>query len=287
MRRGVAIVFPLALALAMGIPAAQAFVSAPPGSSPHDELTALAAAPLGFDDDSLPALQEAVRRPDLDEVKVDGTEVYDAGADYEPAHHCDRMPPTSNEQSFVQTGIFVRLQRDQALQMARANHPERAVWFLGYALHALQDCHSHSNIVEKDEATQLAYRRAILDGGELPFGVYLTGFQPDAEEADFPPGDSFPHGAFNLDDTDATQEATALLPDGRTKHRAAQDLAVAASHELLSEFLANLTAQERAQLFDATYTLSPKHLPSAGPVFGLVAVGVAAAVTLALRPKHA
>lgn len=281
MRLALAMAFLLAVAPVM--PTATAFVSAPPGSSVHDEVTAFAATPLGFEGDSLAALQEAVRRPDLDEVKVDGTEVYDAGADYEPSHHCDRMPPTSNEQSFNMTGIFVRLQRDQALQMSRAGHPERAVWFLGYALHALQDCHSHSNIVEKDEATQLAYRAALLEGGPMPFGVSLTGFQPGAEESDFPPGDNFPHGAFNLDDKDSTQEATALLPDGRTKHRAAQDLAVAASNELLSEFMANLTAEQRGQLFEATYTFSPKHLPSSGPVAALAAVWVAGALAWVLR----
>ncbi|MCA1819776.1 MAG: hypothetical protein LC620_06990, partial [Halobacteriales archaeon] len=122
----------LLLVLLLALPPAAAFHSVPPGKSVHDEVTAEAAKPLGFTDKSLEALQEAVRRPDLREMKVSGTGaslvILDASGDYEPSHHCDRVPPASSNAAVNSTVAYVRLARAEALSFAQGDHAERAVW---------------------------------------------------------------------------------------------------------------------------------------------------------------
>ncbi|MCA1810435.1 MAG: hypothetical protein LC623_00285 [Halobacteriales archaeon] len=271
-----------ALLLAALAPSASAFESTPPGTSVHDQATAAAATPLGWSGSGLDALQQAVRAPDLAESKVKGSAghlvVVDAVGDYEPAHHCDRLPPTPNAQAFAATTAYVRLERDEALQFARTGHPERAVTALGRALHALQDCHSHSNVVDLGPAVQARFQQELLAGGGLPDGLVLTGFQPGEEQADMPPGDPYPHGLHAKDGTNSTPDAEARLPDGRTKFEAALALAAATTQSFLADVLAHLNATERRDLLG----VSPQHAknwalppPAVPTLIALLAAGVA------------
>jgi hypothetical protein len=257
----------------------------------HDQITLAAATPLGWNGTGLDALQQAVRAPDLAESKVKGSAghvvVVDAVGDYEPSHHCDRLPPTPDAEVFAATSAYVRLEREEALQFARTGHPERAVSSLGRALHALQDCHGHSNVVDQDAAAQARFQQALLAGGPLPDGLVFTGFQPGAKDAEMPPGDPYPHGLYAKDGTNSTPDAEARLPDGRTKFEAARSLAAATSQRFLGDVLAQLNATQRHDLF----AVRPQHLknwpiPSPGlpALAGLLLAGGALGRRAVSRP---
>ncbi|MEA3204340.1 MAG: hypothetical protein QOI63_2022, partial [Thermoplasmata archaeon] len=228
-----------------------------------------------------------VRAPDVAETKVKGSAghlaVVDAVGEYEPAHHCDRLPPTSDAQVLAATSAYVRLERDEALQFARSGHPERAVTSLGRALHALQDCYSHSNVADQ-EAAQARLQQALLEGGPLPDGLVFTGFQPGAKDAEMPPGDSYPHGLHAKDGTNSTPDAQARLPDGRTKFEAARSLAAATSQRFLGDVLAQLNATQRHDLL----AVRPQHLKNwPVPAPGLPALATLLAAGCALRRRAA
>jgi hypothetical protein len=241
---GMAAAWPVVVATLCASPAA-AFNSLPPGTSPHDRITAAAAAPLGFKDAALEALQAAVRQADLDDVTVKASgerlAVLDATLAYQPAHHCDRVPPATDADAFAATAAYVRLQGEEARQLAASGDAVRARTALGHALHALQDCYSHSDIGEKDPATQAAFLSALLGDGALPGSVRVCGFKPGEKVAEMPPGDPYPHGQFKKDSPNSTDDARAVLPDGRTKYGAARDLAVAATTQFLGNVMAGLT----------------------------------------------
>lgn len=264
-----------------------AFESIPPGDSVHDHITADAATPLGWNGTGLDGLQKAVRAPDLAEGKVKGSlghvVVVDAQGEYEPSHHCDRLPPTSNAQVFAAASQYIQLEREEALQLVHSGHTDRAVSALGRALHALQDCHSHSDVGEKDPLTQAAFQRVLLDGGDMPVGMRFTGFQPGAKDAAMPPGDDYPHGLFAKDGTNSTPDAEARLPDGRTKFQAASDLAASTSRMFLQDFMGRLNATERSGILQA----APQHLNNSPiPTVGVPAlVAVLAAATWMMRRR--
>lgn len=276
----------LAATLLVGaIPSAQAFESLPPGSSPHDHVTAEAATPLGWNGDGLKALQEAVLAPDFSEstAKIDQDKVIviDATAAYESSHHCDRLPPTADAAVFASTSAYIRLQRDQALQLIQAGHDARAVAAVGRALHSLQDCHSHSDVSEKTREEVNAFQAALLNGDELsPSDVRFTSFQPGHEEPELPLGDPYPHGTYAKDGPDSNDDARFVLPDGRTKYEAAFDMAVETSAMFLGDFLVRLTPSEKASLLavvpeeDGGPALIPP-LGTATVIFALIAVGFA------------
>ncbi|HUR62144.1 MAG TPA: hypothetical protein VM286_07250 [Candidatus Thermoplasmatota archaeon] len=266
---------------------AAAFESTPFGDSPHDHITSEAARPLGWEGRGLDGLQQAVRAPDVAESKVKGSlgrlVIVDAQGDYEPSHHCDRLPPVTDQQVFAATSTYIRLELEEALQLARSQHPERAVGALGRALHALQDCHSHSDIVDQGPGVQAAFQDALLQGGPMPEGLHFTGFQPGEKEADMPPGDGYPHGLHARDGEHSTPDAEGLLPDGRTRFEAAFHMAANTSRMLLEGFLAQVNGTVRAQILD----VPPQHLnrspipsPGALPLLAVLLVG-----TLALRRR--
>ena len=240
------------------VPHATAFTTLPPGSSRHDQITEEAAAPLGFNGNSLQALQQAVRQPDLDEttVKASGSRllVLDASPSYQPSHHCDRAPPNSPSEAFAATAGYVQQQREEARQFAVSGHPNRAVRALGNALHALQDCYSHSDIVDHDGATRQAFDSALMTNGPLPAGIQICGFQPGAKVAEMPEGDPYPHGLYNKDSENSTDDAGTMLPEGQTKHFAAMGMAVNASSAFLTSFMQGLTAEQRAAILATSPT---------------------------------
>ena len=270
----------LALLLAMAAPAA-AFWSQPSWESEHDAITADALAPLGVEPATVRAFQEAVRHVDSDEMKVseddDRLAKADGSFDYAPHHHCDRLPGATHASAFAATAHHVQAEQAAALAFARSRSPERAVRALGYALHAVQDCHSHSNIVDLPPAAQRQLLQSLLEGGPAPEGLLLTGFEPGADDAESPPGDPYPHARFAKDGDNATEDGKAVLPDGRTKSHAARQMATEASRELVQRTLDQLSPQERDAVLKVTAAETPHKVPGAGIWMALGVLACAAA----------
>jgi hypothetical protein len=231
-------------------PSALAFSSLPPGSSVHDDVTA-GAKDAGFSDGATQALQQAVREPDFQEAEVDpeGTDVarIDATKAYRAEHHCDREPGVADADAFNATMAYIHQQRDAAANHSAAGEPKKAIEALGRALHALQDCYSHSNIVDLPEQ-QAAYRDAFFDKlGPVP-GLRLVSYEPGADDPERPEGDGYPHGDFAKDDADKNAECRMVLADGRTKFETARDLAKQTTTEFLQRFLLERTGEETEAL---------------------------------------
>ncbi|MHB8633449.1 MAG: DUF1761 domain-containing protein [Thermoplasmatota archaeon] len=266
------------------VPPATGFAGPPPGSSPHDQITAEAAAPLGFNGHSLQALQQAVRLPDLDatKVKASGSRLYvpDASPSYPPSHSCDRAPPNSPADAFAAIAACAQRQREEERQFAVSGHADRAVRALGNALHALQDCDSHSDVVDHGLAPRQAFDPALLTKGALRAGIKIGAFQRGAKIAEMPAGDSYPHGVHNQDAPNSTDDAARMLPEGQTKYFAAQGLAASASSTFLPSFMPGLTAEQQAAIL-ATSPTSPGAnvplLPEVKPL-GILGGGVAGLV---------
>lgn len=235
--------------LTLLVPPGLAFESVPPGSSVHDDITA-GATEAGFSDGATKALQQAVREPDYQESELDpkATEVkrIDATDAYRPGHHCDRTPGTSDADAFNATMAYIQEQREVA-GLKSAAEPKQAIEALGRALHALQDCYSHSNIVDLPEQQQ-AYREAFFEGAGAVPGLRLVSYEPHADDPERPEGDDYPHGDFAKDSASKNDEAKAELADGRTKFEAARDLARETTVEFLQRFLLERTGEESAAL---------------------------------------
>jgi hypothetical protein len=259
---------------------ATAFTSTPPGDSVHDRITAAAARSLGFPEPAIEALQDAVRMPDVQETRVsqdDGKPAPVAADDYAPFHHCDRLPGTTDAAAFEAAVAYVRLERDLAWQALRAESTEHGVRALGRALHALQDCHSHSDIVDRDAATQRRFQDVLAHDATGTVPVRITGFglDEDADAANRPAGDPFPHGDHNRDDANASADASRRLADGRTAHEAAAALATETTGMFLAAFLASLEPSERALVMAAEPEADAETM-DAPLVAGLAALTLAA-----------
>lgn len=288
--RGARPVLAAALLLALlAVPQAGAFRSIAKGESPHDEATAVAGE-LGWGQDATQALQAAVRQPDIDDLRTveveDGKDRVDASITYRPWHHCTRQPPGGDADAFDATVAYVREQRGLAENLSLLD-PAAAVRALGRALHALQDCFSHSNVVDLDGAAQAGLARSLLDGGPAPAGLRLCSVAPGTMDIERPPGDPYPHGDFNKDDAGSSPEADGALGDGRTKHEAALALAEAATREFLLAFMGRLDTNETTRLLEVRIDEGkepqrPLGIPAPMP-FAVVALG-AAAVLRSRRP---
>jgi hypothetical protein len=283
------------LALVAAAPAAQAFASIQKGDSPHDEITAVAA-DLGWPEDAVEALQAGVRQPDVSDLQkapIEGDEErVDASVTFRPWHHCGRVPPTADDQAFNATVAYVRHERGLAENLSLVD-PAAAMRALGRALHALQDCFSHSNAVDLPPAAQQALAQALVHGGDAPAGLRLCGVQPGALDIERPPGDAYSHADFNKDDEEASPEAEAVLADGRTKHEHARALATDATRDFLADFMAGLDGDASARLLavdDDTFRLDDRDGGDGGPL-GVPGPGpfmpLALAVAAALRRRPA
>lgn len=232
-------------------PVAGAFSSVPPGSSVHDDITA-GAKEAGFSDKATEALQQAVREPDYQESEIDpdGTDVtrIDATDAYRAEHHCDRIPGTSDGDAFNATMAYIHEQRDLAASKSGAE-PRQAIEALGRALHALQDCYSHSNIVDLPDQ-QEAYRESFFESGPPVAGLRLVSYEPGADDPERPEGDDYSHGKYAKDSADKNDESKMETPDGRTKFEAARDLARETTAGFLERFLLERTGEETAALMD-------------------------------------
>lgn len=267
------------LLLLLLAPVAGAFASVPPGSSVHDDITA-AATEAGFSDKATEALQQAVREPDYQESEIDpeGTDIdrIDATDAYRAEHHCDRMPGTSDGDAFNATMAYIQEQRAEAGQKS-ATDPDGAIAALGRALHALQDCYSHSNIVDLTDQQQ-AYRESFFTGnGSVP-GLRLVSYEPGADDPERPEGDDYSHGAYAKDSADKNDESKMELADGRTKFETARDLARETTVEFLERFLLERTGEETAGLMGVKE--EDEGLPDDANVPGLSFLAAVAAVAL-------
>lgn len=266
-RRPPAVIALLAAVPLLVLPSGVAFGSVPPGDSAHDRITRDAATPLGWSGTGLKELQKAIVAPDVSgtSFKVDGDGVSLEATDaYEPHYHCDRLAPTSHADAFSATTAYVRLERDLALQWSHGGQAERALDALGRALHAVQDCHSHSDVGEKDAAYQASFQAALLGVGPAPPGLRLTGFQPGADDPAAPPGDPYPHASYAKDGPDTNDDSKQVLPDGRTKFEAARALAVATTRMFLEDVMGRLNATEKAAIMDVPPppAAKPSNVPS-------------------------
>jgi hypothetical protein len=277
-------VVPIALVLVAAVPTAAGFASLPPGTSPHDDITKLAAEQAGFPAGGVKALKAAVRAPDMDEMEFDPRSDkiarVDADGPYRAEHHCDRVPPAKDLEAFNATVAYIRSATAAAVNASRAGDAEVAIQNLGGALHAAQDCSSHSNAVDLGVAGE--YPRIVLGNGSAPAGLKLTGFLPGAEDTEMPPGDPYPHGDYNKDSAKSTPEAKLDLPDGRTKFEAARYMAVETSTLILQGFTAQLDGGQMAALgeVEAPKTDAKDKLPIPGVPMPLLvgALGVLMAI---------
>lgn len=271
---------------ALAAPGALAFRSIEEGDSPHDEITGVADE-LGWPEDAVRALQAAVRQPDIDDLQpapVEGNkDRMDASVTYRPWHHCARQPPGGDAEAFNATVAYVHEQRALAENLSLLD-PAAAVRALGRALHAVQDCFSHSNVVDLDAAAQAALTRALVHSGAPPAGLLLCGVAPGTPDIERPAGDPFPHAEFNKDDTGSSPEAEAAIPGGGTKYDAAHAAAEVATREFLRDFMGRLDADERERVLTVRISEAQERrgLPAA-PVLAAVALSLAAAAALRRR----
>lgn len=276
----------LVATLLLLLPAAGAFTSVPLGSSNHDDVTAVAA-DAGWSEDAVRALQQAVREPDFRDGEVDpeGTDLarVDASGSYRPEHHCDRVPPATDAEAFNATVGYVQAQRAEALAHAQAGDPDAALAALGNALHALQDCFSHSDLVDQPTEVQRAAEDALLHGGAPPAALRLTGFAPGADDPESPPDDPYPHRDFAKDEAGKNDESRRVLEGTTTAFDAAMSLARQATVAFLQEFGRDLAPHERAALLDVPEEDRglPDRLNVAGPAW--LALAIAAIAVAGLR----
>lgn len=266
------------------VPAAAGFTAAPPGESVHDEITAVAR-DAGWSREATAALQQAVREPDYRDSEydpqVDAPGRIDASDHYRPWHHCDREPGTPDAEAFGATVAYVQEQRGQALNHSRAGEADRAMAALGRALHALQDCYSHTNIVDLPHG-QRAHEDALLHGGPAVEGLRLVSYEPGAEDPGRPAADEYDHDLYAKDSADQNDEAQARMPDGRTKFEHAVDLARMATVAFLQEYLRDLGEGERASLLAVDE--EDGGLPDDANVPGLSLAGLLVALAFATLP---
>lgn len=261
------------------------FVSVPPRLSPHDKITAEAARRAGWPGSGLKALQAAVRAPDLEEMRwlPRPGKVASLGLDgaYEPAHHADRVPGVDDADAFQAVVGHVRTQMAIAHRHLEKGVASGALEALGRALHAAQDCLSHSNTVELGPDAVRQVRRAFREGVAAPEGLRLTAVDPAAPE----PGrvdDAYAHDLHAKDGPDQTPEASRRL-DGtdKTAYEAAVGAAVLLTADLLEAWLEDVDRAGRARLAEAS---RPKVQWWRGPVgratawTGLGLIGTAALV---------
>lgn len=264
------------LAAVLMLPGGAAFDSRPGG--PHDDITRAAARVAGFPAGGVDALVEAVRAPDAKEL---AGLVGFSGA-YAPAHHCDRVPPATDGEAFNATVSYVRFEGDAARNASLAGDAPETVRALGRALHALEDCFSHSNAVDLPRPMD-AVHAAV---GQLapPAGLRLTSVDPGADDPMRPAGDNYTHADFAKDREGADNESALVLQDNRTKFEAARDLAIDAATLFLSDWLGQRNPAEIAPLGDVDAPAGgplPRWAPA--PVGLALGVGLLAAAAVTRR----
>lgn len=273
--------FSLLLFLVGSVAPAAAFHAVPAGSSIHDKISAEAADAVGMPGNLVQAIKQATRRPDYDDGKAalgaNGTLMLKTTDVYRASHHCDRIPPMTDAAAFQDTAAYVAGERANATAAMRAAHEHDAVWALGRALHAMQDCFAHSNLVDMGPEAWAAARRALLENGAAPAGLQVTGFDPKAKYNMMPPGDPYPYAIYNKDAPKASDESQIVMADGRTKFEVARAEAVNVSRDFLAQFNATLNATQREALFETWEEGPPFSVPVPEPPLALPIAALALA----------
>lgn len=270
-------------ALAACVAPAAAFSAFPAEDNPHRSITVEGARRGGWPRDLASQLVEGARWPDLMEGALDPRAQAPPPEElrYEPWHHCDRPPGGKDADLLQATSAYVGRQMGAARDHLDLGNRDGAILALGRALHAAQDCMSHSNVVDLDAVHQAALLAALAKGETVPDDVAsrvtLTGFDPEAPDPHWPEGDPWPHGLHAKDEPDGNEASRETLADGRTRHQAAHDLAVDLTADLVRGFLGGLADDQMEVLAppDASARMTP------GP--GVAAVAALAACTYVRR----
>ena len=266
------------LALAL-LPGAGGFSPVPGG--PHDDITRAAARLAGYPDGGVDALVAAVLAPDAEDAKPglgeDGVKPEKTDS-YAPEHHCDRAPAVPDLDAFNATVGYVRSQADEARNASLAQDAEGAVRALGRALHALEDCFSHSNAIDLEEPTVVVH--AVVGNVPPPAGLRLTGVDPDGDDLERPPGDDYSHADFAKDSAEKNDESKVVMADNRTKFEAARDLAIDAAALFLEGWLEGRNAAEAGELGEVDAPdggLVPRWAPALPPAVAVAVLALAGA----------
>lgn len=195
-------------------PTAEAFDSYPVGAQ-HDQITERAAKAVGLSKEKTAQLKKAVRAPDWDESSWDPGVwpwqwvAFSPNANYDASHHCDRGPGVSHAAAFVATARYINQKKQEAVDAAKANRQGDALKALGEALHALQDCKSHSNYVDLTIAERAAFEATLENpaANPPPANLKITGYDPSASNPEAPPGDAYSHKDFAKDNPTKNAES--------------------------------------------------------------------------------
>jgi hypothetical protein len=189
-------------------------------------------------------------------IKVDTTDityVWRQGlrptAAYSKSHHYDRPKLDTDADAFRAGSDFVSDITDDAIAAIVSTENEQAFIYLGYAMHAIQDLLSHSNLANMTAAEREMVWDAIWDDTKpLPTTpLKLTGYDPSGVDLKGKPSldhyaidattlDAYSHREHAKDTPAANADATSIIPDtgGTTAHQVAYEVAVDFSTRLLN-----------------------------------------------------
>jgi hypothetical protein len=203
----------------------------------HKEITALAIADLGLSEPARQLMGWHNFLTDWDQYEH--TPWRPPNGRYRPADHFDRNEHETSAESFRRGLAALDARRQAASTLLRRGRAEAGLAVLGRALHAVQDLHAHSNLVDLDEPDRRVIRALIVgQAHEVPppllARLRLTGTSRRVM-GDLAPSDDrepgYGHEAFSKDNADKNAESRAPAPGapGRTKYQLAFALATEAT----------------------------------------------------------
>lgn len=227
----------------------EAFNSYPPGA-PHDQITRAACLASGWSRKAASQACAAVRRPDRAESRwwpswSPSTWLRFRPNDaYRPTHHFDRPMGVSDLDAFSAGAQYARAMVSLAAQRATARDRAGAMSALGSGLHAVQDLHSHSNLVDLSSGAVDSVEQAIWEpSAAVPAALRLTGYDAKARDPERPPGDAYSHRDFAKDGPNKNKESKKQIA-GQSKYMTAKALAIEASKALMRRVQKQCAAAE-------------------------------------------
>jgi hypothetical protein len=218
----------------------------------HIDITSAAAGSFGFSAEMEESLWQNVvnvdTRESTIEIKKTGRFTFESKvvttAAYVEGHHFDRGTGIAHADAFAAGATWVRDRVDLAVTKVQADDNAAALAALGEALHALQDFHSHSNLVDLAAGDRAKALEAVWDATKAPpAGLMITAFFKGAAHPGAPDGDAFGHDKFCKDSSGVNAEARKKIGD-KTKFQIAKELAITSSTDLLSRVRGRLTVLE-------------------------------------------
>ncbi|MFN3431180.1 MAG: hypothetical protein ACK46X_14655 [Candidatus Sericytochromatia bacterium] len=207
----------------------------------HKEITALALRDLGFSEPARKLLGWHNFLTDWDQYEH--TPLRPPNSRYQPADHFDRNEGETSAEAFHRGLLALEGRRKTASGLLRRGRAEAGLAVMGRALHAVQDFHAHSNMVDLPEPDRRLIRSLLLGQAHdapphVMAALRLTGTSRHvmgdlAPAEDREPG--YGHDAFSKDNVHKNAEAKAPAPDapGRTKYQRAFELATEATRAFL------------------------------------------------------